>query len=237
MGCQSPALYLKPIKYPSPSIPLLSPSSSHHFISKHNDLHLILLASSPNMPRTDPFTYIMPTRRPSAVVNDPTSPKSLAGRMRDLVTTPKAVVDIKLDREHRKFTYSTMDRIQGLVSITAPVDTKFDSIDINFLGNTISPRLSTKSLTMLRSNPHLCRKARCRGRSQRPHRSIPPIPQARPTHLSFFLPRTTYPAGRRNVRIPIHLQRPRTPPLGSLSSQGRKQQNKGYTPTTPTVIR
>ena len=67
------------------------------------------------------------------------SQKASLARMKELVITPKAVVEITLTNEQKdEFVprYTSLDEIQGEVSITAPCDTSFDDIYITFEGST-----------------------------------------------------------------------------------------------------
>ncbi|EMC98707.1 hypothetical protein BAUCODRAFT_64387 [Baudoinia panamericana UAMH 10762] len=53
-------------------------------------------------------------------------------KLRNLVQAPKP--EIKINLSTRKKTYSTLDRIEGVVAVTAPVDTAFDDVEIDFVG-------------------------------------------------------------------------------------------------------
>jgi len=57
---------------------------------------------------------------------------SIADKLRNLVQPPKIQVRISLHR--RKRIYTTLDKLDGHISIVAPVDTTFDAIQIEFLG-------------------------------------------------------------------------------------------------------
>jgi len=58
---------------------------------------------------------------------------ALTARLRTLYQVQKPDIKIDLSRDARSFT--TGDQIDGTVSITAAVDTPFDSIDIEFIGS------------------------------------------------------------------------------------------------------
>ena len=67
------------------------------------------------------------------------SRNSSLSKMKDLVITPKAAVEIRLtDEQKDDFVprYTSLDEIKGEVSITAPCDTSFDDIYITFEGCT-----------------------------------------------------------------------------------------------------
>lgn len=60
-----------------------------------------------------------------------------AGVLRALTQRSKPVVDIVLKDEERNapaYSYTTLDKIEGEVSIAAPSDTRFDTIEISFTG-------------------------------------------------------------------------------------------------------
>lgn len=61
--------------------------------------------------------------------------------------------DIKITLNSKKRTYTTLDQIDGKVSITAPVDTPFDGIEIEFVGTsrTFVERLTTAAAVSGRS--------------------------------------------------------------------------------------
>lgn len=65
--------------------------------------------------------------------------RSSLARMKDLVVTPKPVIDVALtDDQKDAFVpqYTSLDEIKGEVSITASCDTSFDDIYITFEGAT-----------------------------------------------------------------------------------------------------
>ncbi|KAK6442351.1 hypothetical protein LTR95_001427 [Oleoguttula sp. CCFEE 5521] len=73
------------------------------------------------------------------------------GKLRQLVHSTKPEISIHLDSRNRVFT--TLDRIEGTVRITAVVDTDFDNIDIEFVGTarTYVERLTTAAAISGRS--------------------------------------------------------------------------------------
>ena len=76
--------------------------------------------------------------RPDAVMFAEQRKSSLA-KVRDLVMTPKPVVEVILtDEQKDEFVpqYTSLDEIRGEVSITASCDTSFDDIYISFDGST-----------------------------------------------------------------------------------------------------
>lgn len=72
-------------------------------------------------------------------------------RLRALYHAAKPDVDILLN--HRKATYTTLDKLEGVVRITPPADTHFDDIDIEFVGTsrTYVERLTTAAAISGRS--------------------------------------------------------------------------------------
>jgi len=65
--------------------------------------------------------------------------RNLDTKVRNMTLLAKPSIEIKLhhpDTPHGAYvtTYSTMDKIEGTVSITAKNDTKFDDIEIAFIG-------------------------------------------------------------------------------------------------------
>lgn len=87
--------------------------------------------------QADPmYTMLGASRAASAYYASPVnaSPRTLAGRMRDFVTTSKLSLDIALEDEKLGNTYTTMDRLQGTVTITAQQNVNVDRVDILFLG-------------------------------------------------------------------------------------------------------
>lgn len=76
---------------------------------------------------------------------------NMPAKLRNLVQAPKPEIKFKLnDPRH---TYTTMDKLEGVVSITAPVDTSFDELDIEFVGTsrTFVERLTTAAAVSGRS--------------------------------------------------------------------------------------
>ncbi|KAF7192885.1 hypothetical protein HII31_05799 [Pseudocercospora fuligena] len=61
--------------------------------------------------------------------------------------------EIKISLSERRSTYTTLDRLTGIVSITAPVDTHFDALSIDFVGTsrTYVERLTTAAAISGRS--------------------------------------------------------------------------------------
>lgn len=72
-------------------------------------------------------------------------------KLRNLVQAQKP--DIKIDLTTKQKTYTTLDRIEGTVTIKAPIDTPFDTIDIEFVGTsrTYVERLTTAAAATGRS--------------------------------------------------------------------------------------
>ena len=75
----------------------------------------------------------------------------MPSKLRSLVHIQKP--DINVSFTSKKKTYTTLDRIEGVITITAPVDTHFDSVDIEFLGTsrTYVERLTTSAAASGRS--------------------------------------------------------------------------------------
>lgn len=75
----------------------------------------------------------------------------MPSRLRNLVQAHKP--EIKISFHSNKKTYTTLDRIEGVVTITAPVDTNFDQIDVEFVGTsrTYVERLTTAAAASGRS--------------------------------------------------------------------------------------
>ena len=67
----------------------------------------------------------------------------MPARLRNLVQTQK--LDIKINLHSRKKTYTTSDKIDGVVSVTALADTAFDAVEVEFVGTarTYVERLTT----------------------------------------------------------------------------------------------
>ncbi|CAK4033287.1 Hypothetical predicted protein [Lecanosticta acicola] len=61
--------------------------------------------------------------------------------------------DIKINLDNRRTTCTTLDKLQGVVQITAPTDTSFDDIDVEFVGTsrTYVERLTTAAAVSGRS--------------------------------------------------------------------------------------
>lgn len=76
---------------------------------------------------------------------------TMPAKLRNLVQTQKP--DIKISFDSPKKTYTTLDRIEGVVFITAPVDTPFESVNIEFIGTsrTYVERLTTAAAATGRS--------------------------------------------------------------------------------------
>ncbi|SLM36827.1 Bul1, N-terminal [Lasallia pustulata] len=83
--------------------------------------------------------------------------------LRALTQRPKPAIDILLKDEEEKTPvhfYTTLDRINGEVSITAPSDMRFDTVEISFMGDerTLVENLSTTAPTstkIIASRPFL----------------------------------------------------------------------------------
>ena len=75
----------------------------------------------------------------------------MPAKLRNLVQAQRP--DIKIAFNTKKATYTTLDRIEGVVTIIAPVDTPFDCIDIEFVGTarTFVERLTTAAAASGRS--------------------------------------------------------------------------------------
>ncbi|KAF2718717.1 hypothetical protein K431DRAFT_230298 [Polychaeton citri CBS 116435] len=56
----------------------------------------------------------------------------MGSRIRSLVHAPKPEIEVKLNHNNKTFTNG--DKIDGTISVTAPVDTYFTQLDIEFLG-------------------------------------------------------------------------------------------------------
>lgn len=70
---------------------------------------------------------------------DSVANSAISIRLRNLAMQAKPVIDISLKREHGAHgsyisSFSTMDKLEGEVSVTAPHDTRFDDIEIAFVG-------------------------------------------------------------------------------------------------------
>ncbi|KAK4542755.1 hypothetical protein LTR36_006131 [Oleoguttula mirabilis] len=76
---------------------------------------------------------------------------SMPNRLRNLVQAQKPDIKINLARSQK--TYTTLDKIEGTVTITAPIDTYFDAVDIEFVGTsrTYVERLTTAAAASGRS--------------------------------------------------------------------------------------
>lgn len=86
-----------------------------HMLPGFPDARLNAMNSGPTLSIIPEDLFTMPTNR-----------------LRTFVQTPKPEISITF--QSRKKTYTTLDRIEGFVTITAPVDTDFDSIDVEFVG-------------------------------------------------------------------------------------------------------
>lgn len=76
---------------------------------------------------------------------------TMPSKLRNLYSAAKP--DIKISFERNKKTYTTLDRLEGNVTITAPVDTRFDAVDIEFVGTsrTFVERMTTAAAASGRS--------------------------------------------------------------------------------------
>ena len=76
---------------------------------------------------------------------------TMPSKLRNLVQAQKP--EIKIAFQSRKNTYTTLDRIEGTVTVIAPIDTNFDAIDIEFIGTsrTYVERLTTAAASSGRS--------------------------------------------------------------------------------------
>ncbi|WPH04952.1 Hypothetical protein R9X50_00784900 [Acrodontium crateriforme] len=70
-------------------------------------------------------------------------PENMPSKLRNLVGSHK--LDIKIHLNSKKQTYTTLDKIDGHVTLTPAVDTSYDSVDIEFVGTsrTFVERLTT----------------------------------------------------------------------------------------------
>ena len=57
---------------------------------------------------------------------------NMPARLRSLVQAQKP--EIRINFVTKKKTYTTLDRIEGTIAVTAPIDTPFDTLDIEFVG-------------------------------------------------------------------------------------------------------
>ncbi len=75
----------------------------------------------------------------------------MPSKLRNLVQVPKP--EIKINFTTKKKTFTTLDRIEGIVTVVPQVDTNFDSIDIEFVGTsrTYVERLTTAAVSSGRS--------------------------------------------------------------------------------------
>lgn len=78
----------------------------------------------------------------------------MPSKFRNLVQAPKPEVTFELSS--KKKTYTTLDRIEGTVTVTAPIDTNFDSVEIEFVGTsrTFVERLTTAAAASGRSEAY-----------------------------------------------------------------------------------
>lgn len=76
---------------------------------------------------------------------------TMPSRIKNLVQAQKP--EIKIAFDSRKNTYTTLDRIEGTVTIISPIDISFDAIDIEFIGTsrTYVERLTTAAAASGRS--------------------------------------------------------------------------------------
>ncbi|KAF2169948.1 hypothetical protein M409DRAFT_51735 [Zasmidium cellare ATCC 36951] len=76
---------------------------------------------------------------------------TMPSRLRGLYQAQKS--DIRINLNNRRSVYTTLDKIEGVVEITASVDTSFDSIDVEFVGTsrTYVERLTTAAAISGRS--------------------------------------------------------------------------------------
>lgn len=76
---------------------------------------------------------------------------NMPARLRSLVQPQKP--EIKVNFTTKKRTYTTLDRIEGTVTVTAPIDTPFDTLDVEFVGTsrTYVERLTTAAAATGRS--------------------------------------------------------------------------------------
>jgi hypothetical protein len=89
--------------------------------------------------------------------------QSIDVKMRNLVQNNKPTMEVTLKtpegrREEYVTSYSTLDRIEGTVTITPPHDTKFDSFEITFegkYGTLPDPRCSGKLTNLQEWRRHL----------------------------------------------------------------------------------
>lgn len=96
----------------------------------------------------------MSTRAPS-IANS-----AISIKMRNLALQGKPVIDISLKGDNGRHgsyvsSFSTMDTLEGEVAVTAPHDTRFDDIEISFIGTC---RLEPCRDPQLTTNPYRRRK-------------------------------------------------------------------------------
>lgn len=77
--------------------------------------------------------------------------QTITSRMRNLANLTKPVVDISFQNEDDSpawvTTYASRDTIKGTASITAPYDTRFDNVEIAFIGKCDSCPFQSTRLT------------------------------------------------------------------------------------------
>ena len=104
----------------------------------------------------------------------PTEGYSMPSKLKSLVQAQKP--DIRINFDSKQKTYTTLDRIEGTVTVVPQVDTPFDAIDIEFVGTsrTYVERLTTAA-------------AAASGRSEAFHQFLklqqPGLPQLYPEDL------------------------------------------------------
>ncbi|KAI7517025.1 hypothetical protein KC331_g21882, partial [Hortaea werneckii] len=81
----------------------------------------------------------------------PPNVPGVQARLRHLVQAPRVDISIKL--ASRKQVFTTLDKIEGVASVTATADTYFDDVEIEFVGTarTFLERLTTAAAASGRS--------------------------------------------------------------------------------------
>lgn len=105
-------------------------------------------------------------------------------KMRNFAMQGKPVIDISLNGESSYVTsFSTMDKLEGEVSVTAPHDTRFDDIEIAFVGTYLfSPAEPQPTNPYHRPIEHICRQVCNCSHHVFAIRRNPPVSQASPAH-------------------------------------------------------
>ena len=73
---------------------------------------------------------------PSSITPTASDMNAMSGKLRNLVQAQRP--DIKIDFASKQKTYTTLDRIEGTVTIRPHIDTNFDTIEIDFVGTSLT---------------------------------------------------------------------------------------------------